>query len=148
MAATMLALVQQATAEMGLGAPTFVAGNTSDDTIQWLALLNSVGYELTREYEWQQLCTEYRFTTAVSVTTGTIADGSAVITGIPDTTGLTSAYMVTGAGIPSDTYISTVDSGTQVTMTQAATDAGTAQAVTFSKTKYAFPSDFFDITSQ
>jgi hypothetical protein len=138
----MLALIQQATGEMGLGPPTYVAGNTSDDTIQWLALLNSVGYELIREYEWQALCTEYRFNTAYTATTGTISNGSAVITGIPSTTGLTTAYMVVGAGIPADTYILSVDSGTQVTMTQPATDAGTAQVITFCKTKYAFPSDY------
>ncbi len=50
--------------------------------------------------------------------------------------------MVTGTGINQNTMISSVDSGTQVTLNQAATTAGTAVALTFGQTKYAMPSDY------
>jgi hypothetical protein len=139
---TMLQLVQQVTGEMGLAVPTYVAGNTAQDTIQQLALLNAVGYELMREYEWQALCTEYRFTTSYTATTGTTTSGSAVVTAIPSTTGLSTSYMVTGTGVPTDTYVASVDSATQVTLSQSATASGTAVALNFCKTKYANPSDF------
>lgn len=139
---TMLQLVQQATAEMGLSIPTAVAGNTASDVVQTLALLNAAGYELKSIFEWQKITKEYRFTTEALDTTGTMVSGSAVITGIPTTTGLDATYMVTGDNIPQDTYISSVDSATQVTLTNAVTGSGTAQSIVFSKTKYAMPSDF------
>lgn len=53
--ATMLQLVQQATGEMGLAVPTAVASSTASDTVQQLALLNAVGYELKSKYQWQAL---------------------------------------------------------------------------------------------
>ena len=140
--ATMLQLIQQASNEMGLTAPTSVAGNTQQDVVQQLALLNAVGYEVQREYDWQKLITEYVFQTSYITTTGDLTDGSAVITNIPSTTGLSSYYQVLGTGINNATNILTVDSGTQVTMTQAATESGTGVALTFAKVKYPFPSDF------
>jgi hypothetical protein len=138
---TLLQLVQQAAAEMGLPVPSTVAGNTASDVVQQMALLNAVGYELQRDYDWQALQTEYRFTTQYLLTSGTVTSGSAVIAGIPSTTGLDTTYMVSGTGINQDTYVLTVDSGTQVTLNQAATASGT-QALTFGKTKYSLPSDW------
>ena len=138
---TMLGLVQQATGEMGLAVPTYVAGNTAQDTIQQLALLNAVGYEIQRKWDWEALCTEYRFTTQYVTTTGTLTTGSAVVTGIPSTTGLDTTYMVMGTGINTDVYVVSVDSATQVTLNQAATATG-SQTLNFCKTKYSNPSDF------
>ena len=140
--ATMLQLIQQATAEMGLAVPTSVAGQTSTDTVQQLALLNAVGYEVQREYDWQKLITEYVFTTSYTTTTGDLTAGSAVITNIPSTTGLSTSYQVVGSGVNNATNIASVDSSTQVTMTQAATASGTGVSLTFAKVKYPFPSDF------
>lgn len=146
---TMLQLVQQATGELGLAVPVSVAGSTAQDTIQQLALLNAVGYELLRapadhpEFNWQALTKEYRFTSQWTVQTGNLTSGSAVITGIPSTAGIVAnTWMVTGTGINQDTYVQSVDSPTQVTMSQAATASGTAVSLTFCKTKYAMPSDF------
>lgn len=139
---TMLQLVQQATAEMGLSVPTAVAGNTASDVVQTLALLNAAGYELKSIFEWQKITKEYRFTTDALSTTGTLTDNSAIVTAIPSTTGLDATWMVTGTNIPQDTYVSSVDSATQVTLTNAVTDSATAQTLVFSKTKYSMPSDF------
>jgi hypothetical protein len=137
----LLQIVQAATGEMGLPVPTFVAGNGTKDAIQQLALLNAVGSELVREFEWQGLAKEYRVTTQYLTTTGTTTANSAVLTGVGSTTGLDSTYMVAGTGINQDTYILSVDSPSQVTLSQACTASGTV-ALSFGKTKYALPSDY------
>jgi hypothetical protein len=145
MSSTMLQLVQQATGELGLAVPFSVAGNTAQDTTQQLALLNAVGYELVREpaFNWQALTTEYRFTSQWTIQTGNVTSGSAVITNIPSTAAIVSGtYMVTGNGINQDTYVQSVDSPTQVTMSQAAAASGTGVTLTFAQTKYAFPVDY------
>lgn len=145
MASTMLQLVQQATGELGLAVPFSVAGNTAQDTTQQLALLNAVGYDLLREpaFNWQALTTEYRFTSLWTIQTGNVTIGSAVITNIPSTAAIAAGtYMVTGNGINQDTYVQSVDSATQITMSQAAAASGTGVSLTFAKTKYAFPADY------
>ena len=142
--ATALSLIQQATAEMGVVTPTYVAGNTAQDTIQQLSLLNAVGAELQREYDWQALQTEYRFSTVYVATTGNITSGSPVVTGIPSTAGLSALYMAIGTGValPTDTYVQSVDSSTQVTLSQAATATSAGITINFCQTKYANPADY------
>lgn len=146
--ATMLQLVQQATGELGLAVPTSVAGNTAQDTIQQLALLNAVGYELLRapadhpEFNWQALTTEYRFTTQFVIQTGNVTAGSNVISGIPSTAGIAvGTFMVTGSGINQDTYVTAV-AANSVTMSQAAASSATGATLSFVQTKYSFPSDY------
>lgn len=138
----LLQLVQQATAEMGLTQPTSVVGNTSMDTIQQLALLNAAGMELVRENIWQGLDKEYRFTTQSLSTTGTVVNGSPVITGLASTAGLDTTYQLSANGINQDTYVQSVDSASQVTMTQPSTASGTNVALIFGKTQYPLPSDY------
>lgn len=141
MSSTALQLVRMATAEIGIAQPSLLAGVTALDTIQQLALLNAAGIELQSEFDWQALCKEYRFTTQFLTATGTTTANSAVVTGLSATTGLDSTYMVVGTGINTDTYVATLDSPTQVTLSQVASASGTV-TLTFCKTKYAFPSDF------
>lgn len=136
-----LQLVQAAAGEMGLAVPTYVAGNQSTDTVQMLALINAVGSELQRGHQWEALCVEYRFTTQYLITSGVVTNGSAVVTSIPSTTGLDNTYMVAGTGINQDTYINTVDSASQVTLSQPCQASG-AEAITFGKTKYTMPADY------
>lgn len=146
--ATMLQLIQQATGELGLAVPNYVASNTATDTVQQLALLNAVGYEAIMgnasisAFNWQALTTEYRFTTQWVQLTGTTTNNSAVVTGLSSTSGITAGtYMVTGNGIQQDTYVKSVDSSSQVTLTQNATASGSSSLV-FAQTKYSFPSDY------
>ncbi len=141
MSLTMLQIIQAATAELGLASPNYVAGNTASDTVQQLALLNSVVRFLQRDYDWQKLITEYRFTTSYSLLSGTLVNGSPIITGISSTAGLDTTYQVTGTGINTDCYIQSVDSGTQVTLNQAVTASGTS-TLNFCKTKYSWPTDY------
>ena len=51
----MLELMQQTSSELGLVAQTYVAGNTQQDVIQLLALMNRAGYNLIKEYDWRAL---------------------------------------------------------------------------------------------
>lgn len=141
--ATMLQLIQQSTAELGLSVPALVAGNQNADVRLQLALLNAVGYELQREFQWESLCTEYRFSTEYLTTTGTWTTSANTVTAIPTTSALAAnSWMAVGNGIPQDTYINSVDSATQVTLSQTPLAANTNTAITFGKTKYTMPSDY------
>jgi hypothetical protein len=142
MSSTLLQLIQQASAEMGLTIPTQVVGNTDTQVTQMLYLINSVGNELRREYPWEALNIPYRFTTQFLITTGDVTQNSAVVTNIPSTAGLSAYYMLAGTGINQDTYILSVDSSTQVTLTQAASASGTGVTLNFGQTIYPLPSDF------
>jgi hypothetical protein len=66
----MLQLVQQVTNELGVPTPTTVAGNTNQDVIQILALMNASGYELLRKADWRELTIPYSFFTEYTTTTG------------------------------------------------------------------------------
>lgn len=144
--ASMLALMQQTMTEMGLPSPLTAAGNTNQDVTQTLSLLNAVGYELQRQHQWQALTKEYRFTTVFYNYTATVTSGSQNLSVLSSTTGLTSTptyFMVTGAGINQDTYLSSVSAGpATAVLSQAASASGTAVALAFNQTKYAMPSDY------
>jgi hypothetical protein len=143
----MLQLVNQVQSELNLAVTPNVAGNPSQDTQQILSLMNAAGYELTKEYDWQALENEYRFYTQYLTTTGTATAGSYVLTGLASTTGLNSNYSITGYNIAQDTYVVSVDSATQVTISQKASGTGTGQ-INFSQTIYPLPNDFETITDR
>lgn len=137
----MLQIVQAATQQMALPSPVLVAGATAVDTIQFQALLNQLVDDLLRDFDWQALNVAYRFTTTSISTTGTVTAGSPVVTGIPSTVGLDTTYQIVATGVDNDTYIQSVDSATQVTMTQASTVSGSITIV-FCKVMYAMPADY------
>ena len=141
----MLQLVQQVTNELGVPTPVSVAGNTNQDVTQILALMNAAGYELLRKADWRELTTPYSFFTSYTTTTGTYTTSALTITGIPSTAGLDTTYMVVGTGIPNATFVSSVDSGTQVTLSNYSTSNVTAGTIYFQKVKYALPSDYDSI---
>lgn len=141
MPSTMLQLVQQATGEMGLPVPTYVAGNTSQDTVQQLALLNAVGYELTRQYQWQWQTAQKIITVEGTTITGNTTDGSTSLTGASSIAGIDDTYQISGDGINQATYV-TAAVGTTITLSQPATSTNTGSTYTLSKVKYAMPSDY------
>lgn len=63
---------------------------------------------------------------AGTVLTGTLTNGSAVVTGISSTAGLTPGMPVTGTNVPGGVRVQSVDSSTQITMTFAATGSGSS----------------------
>lgn len=141
MASTLLQLVQQATGEMGLNQPTQVVGNSSSDVIQIYSLINSVGYEVQRDHNWEALDKEYRFYTVYTTLTCTLVEDSVNVTTVESTTGLSNLYIVTGTGINQDTYVNTVTGANSLTLTQAATQTGVF-TLYFSQAKYPLPSDW------
>lgn len=143
MGSTMLALVQQVTGELGLIVPTNVAGNTSQDVQQILALMNSIGNELVPKFDWERLDTEYRFYTQFVQPTGDTVKGSPVIINLTTTAGVQpNTWMATGFGIPQDSYVVSVDSSTQVTISQPTTQTAAGSVIAISQTKYSMPSDY------
>lgn len=141
MASTLLQLVQQATGEMGLTQPTQVVGNTAADVVQIYSLMNSIGYEIQRDHNWEALDKEYRFYTVYTTLTCTLVANSTSVTTLEATTGLSNLYIVTGTGINQDTYVNTVTGTNSLTLSQAATQSG-VYTLYFSQAKYPLPSDW------
>ena len=143
MATSILSLAQQAMPEMNLATPTSLFGSGIQDNLTVAALFNAAGAELSREYDWNELITEYRFYMNYSTLTGTVTNGSAVVTGISSTTGLAAkTFTVTGTGLPNDTTIVSVDSSTQVTLSQNFVGTSGSYSYNFCQTQYAFPSAY------
>jgi hypothetical protein len=143
---SLLQIVNTAQQELGLPQSATVISNTDFTTVQMLALLNTAGEELRDAPEggWTAMQTEFNLIVTVPVTTtGDTTANSAVITNIPSTAALAKDFwMCTGSNIPTAARILSVDSLTQVTLTMAATGAGTGVSLVFSRDTYAMPSDF------
>lgn len=139
----LLGIAQAVANETGLfTSPSSVIGNTDTQVVQALALLNRLGSMLMRSYDWQRLQTEYHFNTVAVSVTGDTTSGSAVITNISDTSGISAGYLVSGNGIQSNTHVLTVDSSTQVTVDAACQSSWTATTLAFGQDKYSLPSDW------
>lgn len=148
MSSTMLQLMQQTTTELGLASPTYVAGNTSQEIVQLLGLMNAAGYELIKEYDWRAIQREYRFYTQAITTTGDVVDGSAVITNVANTTGLDDKWMASsGNGMPQDCSVVSVV-GSTVTMNQPMQATEVGASLVFGQTKYDLPPDYETITDR
>ena len=152
MSSTLLQLVQQASAEMGLVVPNTVVGNTAADTQQMYYLINAVGNEIAREYPWEALNTEYRFFSQYVQGDGVAVVNNATLT-FPDSTVSTflnslgaTNFQVQGIGVMQDTYVVSA-LGSNVTLSRPCTQSGTG-TFTFGQTKYPLPSGFDRITDR
>lgn len=146
---TLLQMVQRAQAELGLPQAETVVGNTDATTQQMLALANRCLDELRRcnETGWTALQFEYNLVIPVPIeTTGDYgAAYSAVITNIPDTSGVVANYWsVSGTSIPQAARIQTVNDATTVTMTMEATNtaASVGNSIIFTKDTFPEPTGF------
>ncbi len=74
---------------------------------------------------------------------GNITSGSAVITGIPSTAIMQVFWSVNGAGIPGGSFIVSVDSPTQVTISSPATATTSADAISWGGV-FSNPTELFD----
>jgi hypothetical protein len=141
--ATFLEILEQVADELGLVRPTDVTASDLQ-TRQLVGLANRTGADLMKEVDWTSLQTEYVIEfNAPTELTGDITDGSAVVAGISDTSALSAAtFHVAGTGIQQATRIASVDSATQVTLTQEATATTTGVTLTFTKDTFDIPTDF------
>lgn len=139
---TLLEIVQQVCDELAINRPTVVVGSTDPQIRQLYALLNRLGNDLCRQFNWQRLNKEFILNTVASNRTATTVAGSAVVT-MADTSGLTDQYGITGVGVRPFAQILSVDSPTQVTMTMTATESGTND-LAFAQIAYNLPSDWLN----
>jgi hypothetical protein len=144
---TLLSICDAIAQDTPIAAPSTIEGNTDPSAILLLSCANRAGKSLAR-YKgagWAILGRENVFNTNAVNTTGNMVAGSAVVTGIPSTTGIAATtWAASGTGIPGNTYVQSVDSPSQVTLTQpvAANGGGTAVPVTFGQFAYPMPADF------
>lgn len=137
---TLIQLIQQVCAELALNQPSVVIGSQDKQVQQMQALLNRLGIDLVRQFEWQRLQSEYLVTTVAVTLSGTTVNGSKTIT-LANTAGLTTQYGIIGAGIQPFAQIESVSSPTTVLMNMPATANGTVD-ITFSQNAYNLPSDW------
>jgi hypothetical protein len=143
MSYTLLQLVDQMSAELGLTQPATVIGSSNNQTIQILALANRLGKDLVRDFEWQRLVQAYIWQTQNAVsTTGDITANSRVITNIPNTSSLQVGNVVTGTGQTPYAEILTIDSSSQVTLNAPVTTSTASVSMTFAKQDYDLPSGY------
>lgn len=145
MARTLLQLVQQAMGEIGMPQPLSLFGNQNDTEQQLITLSNREAKEFSavanKNGGWQDLHKEYTFNTAFLSTTGVITSGSAVVTGLASTAGLVvDTWGVATAPFQAGTRILSIDSATQVTLSNPAVDDATD--IVFGQIAYSLPSDF------
>jgi len=143
MSYTLLQLVDQMSAELGLTQPAVVIGSSNNQTVQILALANRLGKDLVRDFEWQRLVQAYIWQTEVAVsTTGNITSGSRVITNIPTTAALSVGNVITGTGQTPYAEILTIDSSTQVTLNAPVATSTSSVSMTFAKQDYDLPGGY------
>jgi hypothetical protein len=136
-----LKLVQQVCDELALFRPTALIGTQDPQIRQLMALLNRLGADITRQTEWQRLNKEYLIVTNSFTFTGTVTNGSKVITGLPTTTAITDQYTIIGTGIQPFAQVVTVNNLTEITMDMEATESGTVE-LQFAQNKFDLPSDW------
>lgn len=148
---TLLSICQQVARLIPVAAPTSIIENTNDDTaLLLLACAQKIGEDIARRPQggWISMIEEYDFqTSAVGPIIGSVANtgpgGVARITGLSSTVGISPlTFYAFGPGLPNNSIVQTVDSGTQVTLNLAATGPFTAQPYTFGKSDYPLPADF------
>ena len=143
---TLLQLVNAAQGEMGLPISSTVIGNGASDVVQQRYLVNAVGNELKRQWYWQAATVAYQFSSVYYTYTGTTANGSTALSALSSTTGLTTNptyFQVVGSGIPTDTFLVSVNAGASTAViTNEATATGTTVSLTFNQVRYAMPTDY------
>jgi hypothetical protein len=144
---TLLSQCQAIANDAPVAAPASIISNSDTPAQLLLACMQRAGASLAayKSGGWAAMMREYTFPTVAIATTGIIAPGSAVITGIPSTAAITAVlFGASGTGILANAVVKTVDSGSQVTLDQPVSASATAGAVAivFGQLAYALPADF------
>jgi hypothetical protein len=145
MALTLLQIINQAQAELGLPQSATVIGNADPTTVQMYALANRVLDELRRLNRWVVQQFEFDLVVAPPInTTGNISASSLnTITNIPSTTGIEPNFFAVSANsVPAAARVIEVPNSTTVVMSMEATGAFTDQPVAFAQDTYQMPSGF------
>lgn len=141
----LLQIVQTAATELGLPVPVSVVGSTDPQTMQLYALANREGDNLYRQAGdgWTALQTQHIVNIAAPIdTTGDITANSDTITNIPSTTGLSTAWAVSGNDLLQSARVAEVVDAHTIRMDEPATGSATGVDLTFAKDTYDIPEDF------
>lgn len=137
---TLLQLIQAVTAELGLNQPSVVVSSQDPQIKQFLALLNRLGTDIVRQFEWQRLNKEHILTTVSYNYSASFTAGSPVVT-LADTSQLSTQFGLYGNSVVPFANIVSVDSPTQITMNMPAINTETI-VTQFSQYLYNLPSDW------
>ena len=142
---TLLQIINQAQAELGLPQSATIVGNTDPTTVQMYALSNRVLDELRRMNRWVAQQFEFDLVVPPPInTTGTVSTAALnTITGIPSTAGiLPNFFAVSANSVPAAARVIEVPNSTTVVMSMEATGAFTDLSVAFAQDTFAMPSGF------
>ena len=149
----LLQIVQTICFELGLNPPSVVVNSTDLQIRQINALVSRSLRELQQNYDWTVLQTEYDLYVAQpTITTGNTIIGSYKVSNIPSTNfiepGEAPLWTVSGQNIPVATRINTVNSLTEIAVSQPSTASASNISLTFAKDTYSEPSDFSRFINQ
>lgn len=145
---TFLSLMQAVANEIGIPEPSQIIGAQDDQSKQLLALANREGKDFSvlanGSGGWQNLHKQYTFlTVALSGVTGDTVAGSNVITNMSSTAGIVAnTWGISANGMTYSGTVLSVDSATQITVSQAFQDTQTGVALSLAQIAYDLPSDF------
>ena len=150
---TLLQVVQTICDELGLNRPSIVVNSTDTQVRQIYSLVNRSLRELQQNYEWTALQTEYDLHVAQpTTTTGNVSLGVYQITNIPTTafipTNQPMLWVCNAQFIPVAARVKSVDSSTQVTLTEPSTGTQTGVSVVFAQDTYPEPPGFSRFINQ
>lgn len=138
----LLEIVQAVSLELGLGAPVSVVNTSDMQVLQMVALANREGKTLARDYDWNDLQTEFIVNLAAPVAkTGDIFTGSNLINNI-DASGLSEGFAVSGIGMPQAQRVGKIVSGTSLTLEMLPTASASSSPLIFAQDTYNLPPDF------
>lgn len=139
---TLLQFIDNVAGQIGINQPNVVIGNTDPQVIQLLALINQLGQDVLRGYDWQRITKPYYFTT-VNAIPGTCnsTGGSNVLTGFHSTSGITVNMVVSGPTVPAYSEVTDVTPST-VTITYPCTTATASASMNFMTQDYSLPADY------
>jgi hypothetical protein len=151
---TLLQMVQQACAELGLLQPSTLFGNSDQQAVQLLALAQREGLETfkmtTRDYGWQALRKEYLFNVqstgiqTVSYTKGSNVINFVTVPSIAPQIG----WVISNSGgsnatdFTYPTYVTAINSSTQIVVSTTAANTNTSASMAIGQEAYALPSDY------
>lgn len=147
---TVVELVGAARAELGLfPISTTVVSSLEEIDQQMLYLLNQLGRELQQRNTWTALQTEHIVTTnVVHTTTGDTTANSPIITNIADIGGTAATtWVVSGTNIVTSSRVLSVNSATQITMSENATATQVGVALQLAQDTYPIAADFSSFVS-
>jgi hypothetical protein len=141
---TLFQIVYLAYTELGLNAPAVVTTSTDLQVKQLWQLINRDLQQLILDKDWTVLQKEYDLHVGQPITTtGDTTLNAYTITNIPTTAGIQPFNWVCNAGnIPVAARVVSVDSSTQVTLSEPATGTEVGVSCVFAQDTYPEPDDF------